>query len=104
MVCSVLLLTGLWKNSIGPSRSATVELAQPREETTRARALAILGAWDERRAKAYAQGDADALVELYLAGSDSGENDRQLLTTYLARGLRVQGMRTQILDLEIRPA
>ena len=35
-------------------------------------ALAVLRAWDERRAAAWARGDPAALSELYVAGSRTG--------------------------------
>lgn len=61
----------------------------------------ILAAWDERRAAAWAEGDPDALRTLYAAGSRTGAADVRLLRHYLRRGLRVEGLRTQVLALEV---
>lgn len=60
-------------------------------------AVAVLLAWDRRRATAYARGDPDALTALYAPGSRAGARDVELLASYVARGLRVRGMRTQVL-------
>ncbi|MEI2810884.1 MAG: hypothetical protein V9F00_12020 [Nocardioides sp.] len=71
---------------------------QPSQE---ARALAILRAWDDARAAAYASGDLVALKALYIPGSAVGRRDQRVLRDYRARGLRVEGMQTQILELRI---
>ncbi len=60
-------------------------------------ALAVLHAWDERRATAWARGQPAALSELYVEGSRTGRADRRLLASYADRGLRVTGMRVQVL-------
>jgi hypothetical protein len=57
-------------------------------------ALAVLRAWDERRAAAWAAGDPAALEELYAAGSAAGaEDDRLVLvvTDRVAGGRAVGG-------------
>lgn len=59
--------------------------------------LATLLAWDRRRSAAYARGDPAALASLYAPGSRTGARDVDLLRSYVARGLRVRGMRTQVL-------
>ncbi len=107
LVCSTLLVSGVWAIlRVGPPDSGTTRsalgVAQSADENDRARALTVVRAWDEQRAKAYADGDLAALGKLYLSGSVSGRSDRRLLREYADRGLRVQDMRTQILDLEIR--
>jgi hypothetical protein len=66
-----------------------------------ARALAVLRAWDRRRAAAWAVGSADRLLHLYLPGSGAGSADARLLRAYRARGARVVGMRTQVLALAV---
>jgi hypothetical protein len=63
----------------------------------RVAALAVLGAWDVRRAAAWAAGDEAALAALYTDGSAAGRRDRAMLGRYGARGLRVRGMRMQVL-------
>ncbi|TGN65417.1 hypothetical protein EXE59_16720 [Nocardioides eburneiflavus] len=62
---------------------------------------AVLAAWDERRAAAWARGDAEALADLYAAGSRSGAADVRLLRAYARRGLRVEGLTTQVLALRV---
>jgi hypothetical protein len=63
----------------------------------RVAALAVLRAWDVRRAAAWAAGDEAALAALYTDGSAAGRRDRAMLGRYGARGLRVRGMRMQVL-------
>lgn len=62
---------------------------------------AVLAAWDERRATAWAGGDAAALADLYAPGSRSGAADVRLLRAYAGRGLRVEGLTTQVLGLRV---
>src|SRR5690606_1653514 len=61
----------------------------------------VLRAWDGRRARAWARGDVAALRSLYTAGSRTGVQDRRMLRRYLDRGLRVEGLRTQLLSVEV---
>lgn len=61
----------------------------------------ILAQWDERRAAAWAGGDVDALRSLYVVGSRAGAVDVELLEHYLGRGLTVEGLRTQVLALDV---
>jgi hypothetical protein len=68
----------------------------------RVAALAVLGAWDVRRAAAWAAGDEAALAALYTDGSAAGRRDRAMLGRYGARGLRVRGMRMQVLGGKVR--
>ena len=64
-------------------------------------AVRLVRAWDDRRARAYARGDAAALAELYVPGSRTGAADVTVLRGYVARGLRVGGMRTQVLGADV---
>jgi len=64
-------------------------------------AATVLHAWDRRRARAWASGDADALAELYVPGAAAGHADVALLRAYLRRGLRVVGLRMQVLALSV---
>ncbi|MCW2835878.1 MAG: hypothetical protein JWN68_3831 [Nocardioides sp.] len=57
----------------------------------------VLAAWDSRRAEAWATGDVEALRELYVAGSPTGRADVRMLSAYVARGLHVEGLTTQVL-------
>ena len=61
----------------------------------------ILAEWDERRSAAWADADPAALRALYAQGSRAGAADVRLLRRYVVRGLRVTGLRTQVLSLEV---
>lgn len=61
----------------------------------------VLAEWDERRASAWAAGDVGELERLYAAGSRTGAADVRLLRHYLARGLTVEGLTTQVLALDV---
>ena len=61
----------------------------------------VLRAWDVRRSRAYARADGAALADLYVAGSRTGAADRAVLRGYRERGLRVTGMRTQVLAARV---
>ena len=62
----------------------------------------VLHAWDERRAAAWADGDVPALRSLYTPGSAAGRRDAAMLRAWSARGLRVDGLRMQLLRVEVR--
>ena len=64
-------------------------------------AVRVLRAWDARRSRAYARADGAALADLYVAGSRTGAADRAVLRGYRERGLRVTGMRTQVLAARV---
>jgi hypothetical protein len=61
----------------------------------------VLRAWDGARSRAFAHGDLAALRKLYAPGSTAGTSDVRLLRAYLDRGLHVEGMRMQLLALEV---
>ena len=61
----------------------------------------VLRAWDAARSRAFARGDGAALADLYVAGSRTGAADRAVLRGYRERGLRVTGMRTQVLSATV---
>lgn len=65
-------------------------------------AAAVLHAWDERRATAWADGDVTALRSLYVPGSATGRADVAMLRAWVARGLRVEGSSMQLLRVEVR--
>ena len=69
--------------------------------TATARALTVLHDWDVRRAGAYAEGSTESLRDLYVPGSDAGAGDVRLLQRYRSRGLRVTGLRMQVLQLAV---
>jgi hypothetical protein len=61
----------------------------------------VLGVWDAARSRAFARGDGAALADLYVAGSRTGAADRAVMRGYRERGLRVTGMRTQVLSATV---
>lgn len=60
------------------------------------RALSALRAWDTRRARAWAAADPQALARLYAPTSRTGRRDVADLRCWMARGLRVVGLRQQV--------
>jgi hypothetical protein len=84
-----------------PARDRAPEDAGGAAATVALRALRVLHVWDERRATAWAGGDADRLRRLYVPRSRTGRADVGMLRAYAARGLRVVGMRTQLLGVEV---
>jgi len=94
-----VVLTAVASVTRSGSRPLAAEPA-PQLPITLAPAL-ILAEWDEQRATAWAEGDVGALRDLYAVGSDAGAADVRLLRRYLDRGLRVTGLRTQVLSLHV---
>lgn len=64
-------------------------------------ALDVLRSWDRRRAHAFARGSVPTLRALYAPGSEAGTADVAVLREYRRRGLRVEGMRMQVLSVEV---
>ncbi len=62
----------------------------------------ILHAWDGRRAEAWAAGDVAGLRSLYTTGSVAGHRDAARLRAWSERGLRVRGLRMQLLRVDVR--
>ena len=97
--------------SSGPGHRRSVPASAPSwgsasTPVDRPGALAVLHAWDRRRAAAWAAGDESALAALYTAGAPAGQADRALLRRYTSRGLLVREMRMQVLRarvLALRP-
>lgn len=69
--------------------------------SARSAALRILSRWDHRRSTAYADGDVAALRRLYAPGSHAGRADVAILADYVGRGLRVEGLRMQVLAFRV---
>lgn len=59
----------------------------------------VLRSWDRRRGSAYSRGDVAGLRDLYVDGA--GAADARMLRAYTRRGLRLEGMRMQILAVEV---
>ena len=81
----------------GPARVPTPRHHVPMSRTP----VAVLDAWDVRRAAAWSRGDPAALRSLYVAGSAAGRADVRMLRAWVDRGLRVRAMRMQVLDAEL---
>ena len=82
-----------------PDAAASARAAAVPARGSVVRAAAVLRAWDERRARAWAEGDADALRDLYV--DEVGAADVRLLRRYADRGYRVEGMTTQLLAVVV---
>lgn len=83
-------------------RSSAPDDARPAATTSPAAGpREILADWDARRSAAWADGDVAALRELYVASSPTGRADARMLSAYADRGLRVEGLTTQVLALEV---
>lgn len=65
-------------------------------------AVEVLRAWDVRRSRAWSAGDPAALRRLYVAGSAAGTRDVRMLRAWQRRGLRVHGLRAQLLRVIVR--
>ena len=64
-------------------------------------AAEVLRSWDAQRSAAYAAGSVPMLRDLYVTGSRAGRSDVRLLRRWTGRGLRVEGMRTQVLGMQV---
>lgn len=87
-----------------PSARTSPEPASRRPAVDQPGALAVLRAWDARRAEAWAVGDETGLARLYLPSSPARAADLALLRRYTARGLVVRGMRMQVLRARVLAA
>jgi hypothetical protein len=88
------LLVQVHGERAGRDRSSPVAV---RPVAAEARARDVLGEWDRSRAAAWETGGPRALAALYLPGSRAGTSDVRALRRYRQRGLRVTGLRTQVL-------
>jgi len=61
----------------------------------------VLRSWDLRRARVYSRGDVASLRALYVDGARAADADARMLREYTRRGLRLEGMRMQILAVEV---
>ncbi|WP_148575027.1 hypothetical protein [Nocardioides caldifontis] len=93
-----LAVVRLLEPGAGPGHAAEPTARPPAPEQV---AVALLREWDERRAAAYARGDVPALRALYADGSGAGSRDVRLLEAYVDRGLVVEGLHQQLLEVEI---
>jgi hypothetical protein len=91
-------------NALGTARRTAAPAGRPPagdDPSPERRALAVLRAWDDRRADAYAEGSESRLASLYVPRSSAGAADVRLLRAYSARRVRVRGMHTQVLALSV---
>lgn len=112
-VLVVLLLAGVlavlaWPTPDGgdrtPEASSSSQTAAARSASSirlEADAAGVLRAWDRERADAWADGDTGALAALYVAGTSVGRADLAMLEDWTARGLHVQRLTTQLLDVQV---
>ncbi len=99
--CCVVATVALTLARPGPASNAGAGTRITSTSSLRSEAGSILAAWDGQRADAWAAGDVGALRELYAAESQAGAVDARLLQRYVDRGLRVTGLRTQVLSLKV---
>ncbi|CAI9419219.1 hypothetical protein [Nocardioides sp. T2.26MG-1] len=64
--------------------------------------VAVLHAWDDARAEAWATADPPALRRLYTSDSAAGAADVAMLRAWRERGLRVERLRMQVLSVVVR--
>jgi hypothetical protein len=85
-----------------PSRPGTSDPPGAERPLSRVvRAVSVLGAWDERRAAAWARGDPIALARLYTPRSRTSARDLRDLRLWRSRGLRVVGLHQQVAELRV---
>ncbi len=96
-IAATIALAFMTQRSSTPTASSAPVSEIVAEGTPRA----ALAAWDSERAEAWANGDIQALRELYVAGSPTGREDVRMLSAYVDRGLDVVGLTTQVLSLEV---
>lgn len=77
------------------------ELPRPVAAASGVDPVTVLADWDERRAAAWAAGDAVALSGLYAPGAAAGRRDRAMLRAWTDRGLRVRGLALEVLDVVV---
>lgn len=100
LLLALLLPLGLGCAMVVLMSQATPGDREPRPSRTTV--LRVLADWDERRAEAWAAGDARALAALYGPGSPAGRSDVTMLRRWTSRGLTVSGLRMQVLDVDVR--
>lgn len=94
-----IVLVGIVAAADGDDDPPTLVAAERRPEVE---ALGLLADWDRSRAACWARADPACLRGLYATGSPAGSADVAALEQWRSRGLRVEGLRTQVLDLRLR--
>ena len=85
----------------GETRTRAVSTDLPDDLPVDLPAAERLRAWDAQRSAAYAVGSVRMLRDLYVTGSRAGSADLRLLRAWTQRGLRVEGLRTQVFGLRV---
>jgi hypothetical protein len=97
LLCGVVAVVAgtLWeaRSPDGARGSSAITVSAAERSPERA----VLARWDRDRSMAWARGSPGELRRLYLPGSSAGQRDVGLLRRYADRGLRVEGLRTQVL-------
>lgn len=93
--CLVVAVALWWASSQSPAEPASSDVAADDSSPTD-----VLRAWDEARARAWATGDVEALRALYEPRAAVGRRDAAMLESYVERGLVVEGLVTQLLEVE----
>lgn len=90
-------------DSPAPAPPADSSTPSPTDRATDpgVRAMAILAGWDAAREQAYARGSLAEVTALYQTPRLAAA-DRRLLSAYVARGLRITGMRRQVHEVHVR--
>lgn len=101
VVAAVLVAVDLPLGSEEPPAAGAGRAATTVAAPAHLPAVDVLRRWDRRRAQAFAAGDVDALRRLYVPGSGAGAADVAVLAAYVSRGLRVEGMRMQVLGVDV---
>lgn len=83
----------------GCSADQPVPVSQP--AAVQLEPLRVLHEWDAARSLAWEHADPVALEGLYLPRSTAGVEDVALLKRYAARGVRLRGIRMQVLSARI---
>lgn len=108
LLIAVLVLAGVAVGGLTALDAADARRPEPQVAApaapVRTGSVALLAAWDERRSAAWAAGDPAALGRLYTPGSAAGRADVDMLGRWAERGLRVTGLRMQVLAVDVRSA
>lgn len=97
----LLALSVLLTTAVVVSGVLRAEPPRPVAATGSVDPVAVLTAWDERRAAAWAAGDVAGLGRLYAPRSAVGRHDRAMLRAWTGRGLRVDGLEVEVLDARV---
>ena len=106
LTAALVALRGSSGEPSDPGSAGAGAAAAPRTDATASAgpgstAVRILAEWDDARSRAWARGDPSGLRTLYAPGSRTGALDAARLRRWTSRGLRVTGLRTQVLSLEV---